>query len=46
MKKPTGSTLDSIRKQYSGKGYSTEDKIRVINWYKKQAKGKTNSVNA
>ena len=46
MKRPTGKTLDSIKRQYSGKGYTTEDKIRVINWYKIQAKKKTNSVNA
>tara|TARA_Y100000401_G_scaffold7211_1_gene4978 strand:+ start:67 stop:210 length:144 start_codon:yes stop_codon:yes gene_type:complete len=47
MNKPTGKTLDSIKRQYSGKGYTTEDKIRVINWYKKdQAKRKVNSVNA
>tara|TARA_R100001594_G_scaffold50004_1_gene83119 strand:+ start:1269 stop:1430 length:162 start_codon:yes stop_codon:yes gene_type:complete len=35
MKKPTGKTLESIKRQYSGKDYTREDKIRVINWYKK-----------
>jgi len=45
MKKPTGKTLESIKRQYSGKDYTREDKIRVINWYKKpQAKKKTINI--
>ena len=36
---------ESIKRQYSGKDYTIEDKKNVINWYK-QAKNKTNSVNA
>ena len=31
---------ESIKRQYSGKDYTTEDKKNVINWYKKQKKGK------
>ena len=47
MKKPTGYVLDSIKRQYKGgKDYTIEDKKNVINWYKIQAKKKTNSVNA
>ena len=45
MKKPTGKTLEAIKRQYSGKDYTTEDKKKVINWYKKASKG-PNSVNA
>ena len=41
MEKPTGKTLDSIKRQYSGKNYTREDKIRVIKWYNRpQAKKK------
>ena len=47
MKRPTGYVLDSIKRQYKGgKDYTIEDKKNVINWYKIQAKKKTNSVNA
>ena len=47
IRKPPSYVRDSLKRQYSGKGYTTEDKIRVINWYKKdQAKRKVNSVNA
>tara|TARA_R100001594_G_scaffold11703_1_gene26194 strand:+ start:332 stop:475 length:144 start_codon:yes stop_codon:yes gene_type:complete len=47
MKRPTGHVLDSIKRQYKGgKDYTIEDKKNVINWYKIQAKKKTNSVNA
>ena len=47
MKRPTGYVLDSIKRQYKGgKNYTIEDKKNVINWYKIQAKKKTNSVNA
>ena len=47
MKRPTGHVLDSIKRQYKGgKDYTIEDKKNVINWYKKQAKRKVNSVNA
>ncbi len=42
MKKPTGKTLESIKRQYSGKDYTREDKIRVINWYKKAKKNTKN----
>ena len=39
IKRPTGHTLDSIRRQYKGgPDYKIEDKIRVINWYKKAKK--------
>ena len=31
---------DSIKRQYSGKDYTIEDKKNVINWYKKKGKGK------
>ena len=31
---------DSIKRQYSGKDYTIEDKKNVINYYKKQKKGK------
>ena len=31
---------ESIQRQYSGKDYTTEDKKNVINFYKKQKKGK------
>ena len=31
---------DSIKRQYSGKDYTIEDKKNVINHYKKQKKGK------
>ncbi len=30
---------DSIKRQYSGKDYTIEDKKNVINYYKKQKKG-------
>ena len=47
MKRPTGYVLESIKRQYKGgKDYTIEDKKNVINWYKIQAKKKTNSVNA
>ena len=29
---------DSIKRQYSGKDYTIEDKKNVINWYKKKGK--------
>ena len=46
MKKPPSYIRDSIKRQYKGgKAYTIEDKKNVINWYK-QAKNKTNSVNA
>ena len=46
MKRPTGYVLESIKRQYKGgKDYTIEDKKNVINWYKKQAKRKVNSVN-
>ena len=46
MEKPTGKTLDSIKRQYSGKNYTTEDKIRVIKWYNRpQASKKKNTKN-
>ena len=46
MKKPPSYIRDSIKRQYKGgKDYTIEDKRNVINWHK-QAKGKTNSVNA
>jgi hypothetical protein len=46
MKKPPSYIRDSIKRQYKGgKDYTIEDKKNVINWYK-QAKNKTNSVNA
>jgi len=46
MKKPPSYIRDSIKRQYNGgKDYTIEDKKNVINWYK-QAKNKTNSVNA
>ena len=31
---------ESIKRQYSGKDYTIEDKKNVINYYKKQKKGK------
>ena len=31
---------DSIKRQYSGKDYTIEDKKNVINWYKKKGRGK------
>ena len=31
---------ESIMRQYSGKNYTIEDKKNVINYYKKQKKGK------
>ena len=31
--------LESIKRQYSGKNYTIEDKKNVINYYKKQKKG-------
>ena len=31
---------DSIKRQYSGKDYTIEDTKNVINYYKKQKKGK------
>ena len=30
---------ESIKRQYSGKNYTIEDKKNVINYYKKQKKG-------
>ena len=46
MKKPPSYIRDSIKRQYKGgKDYTIEDKKNVINWYK-QAKNKTNSLNA
>jgi len=35
---------DSIKRQYSGKDYTIEDKKNVINYYKKQAKAKKGKV--
>ena len=32
--------LESIKRQYSGKNYTIEYKKNVINYYKKQKKGK------
>ena len=32
--------FESIQRQYSGKDYSIEDKKNVINYYKRQKKGK------
>tara|TARA_R100000231_G_C5186844_1_gene123007 strand:- start:178 stop:366 length:189 start_codon:yes stop_codon:yes gene_type:complete len=32
-----GYVYDSIKRQYSGKDYTIEDKKNVINWYKKKA---------
>ena len=32
--------FESIQRQYSGKDYTIEDKKNVINYYKKQKKGK------
>ena len=46
MKKPPSYVRDSLKRQYSGKDYTIEDKKNVVNWYKLQAKKKTNSVNA
>ncbi len=41
MAKPPGYIRDSLKRQYSGKDYTIEDKKNVINWYKKlQAKKK------
>jgi len=31
---------ESIKRQYSGKDYTIEDKKNVINYYKKQKKGR------
>ena len=46
MKRPPSYVRDSMKRQIrGGKDYTIEDKKNVINWYK-QAKGKTNSVNA
>jgi len=45
IRKPPSYVRDSLKRQYSGKDYTIEDKKNVINWHK-QAKGKTNSVNA
>ena len=47
MNKPPSYVRDSIKRQYKGgKDYTIEDKKNVVNWYKLQAKKKTNSVNA
>ena len=46
IRKPPSYVRDSLKRQYSGKDYTIEDKKNVINWYKLQAKKKTNSVNA
>ena len=32
--------FESIQRQYSGKNYTIEDKKNVINYYKRQKKGK------
>jgi len=47
FEKPTGKTLESIKKQYgSGKDYTKGDKIRVIRWYNRpQASKKKNTKN-
>ena len=46
MKRPPSYVRDSMKRQIrGGKDYTIEDKKNVINWYK-QAKNKTNSVNA
>ena len=45
FKKPPSYVKDSLKRQYSGKDYTIEDKKNVINLYKKAQK-KTNSVNA
>ena len=42
MKKPPSYVKDSLKRQYSGKDYTIEDKKNVINWHKQ---AKTNSVN-
>ena len=46
MKTPPSYVRDSMKRQIrGGKDYTIEDKKNIINWHK-QAKGKTNSVNA
>ena len=42
IKRPTGHTLDSIKRQYKGgSNYKIEDKKNVLDWSKKmQVKGK------
>ena len=45
IKRPTGHTLDSIKRQYKGgSNYKIEDKKNVLDWYK-QAKGKKKTTN-
>ena len=46
IRRPPSYVRDSLKRQYSGKDYTIEDKKNVINWHKLQAKNKTNSVNA
>jgi hypothetical protein len=39
INRPTGHTLDSIKRQYKGgSNYKIEDKKNVLDWYKIQAK--------
>tara|TARA_A100001037_G_scaffold266367_1_gene258476 strand:- start:434 stop:559 length:126 start_codon:yes stop_codon:yes gene_type:complete len=40
MRKPTPIELVSIKKQYSGKNYTIEDKKIVINYYKETLNSK------
>ena len=35
--KPPAYVKDSLKRQYSGKDYTTEDKTNVVNWHIKQA---------
>ena len=46
IKRPTGHTLDSIKRQYKGgSNYKIEDKKNVLDWYKKAKKKDVNPVN-
>ena len=42
MRKPPSYVKDSLKRQYSGKDYTIEDKKNVVNWHKQ---AKVNSVN-
>ena len=46
IKRPTGHTLDSIRRQYKGgSDYKIEDKKNVLDWYKKASNKKKSTKN-
>ena len=46
IKRPTGHTLDSIKRQYKGgSNYKIEDKKNVLDWYRIQAKNPSKKKN-